>query len=96
MRSSTPSARTTRTCDTPCGTIEISKTPLGMADHSSCYRLPHLEESLMSLGSLSSRREVEAEPSRASTGRLMSYLEGRGRKKTKGNRRSMIGKFKWP
>jgi hypothetical protein len=32
-----------------------------MADHSSRYRLTHLEESLMSLGSLSSRRGVEAE-----------------------------------
>jgi hypothetical protein len=64
-----------------------------MADHSSRYRLPLLEESLMSLGSLSSRREVEAEPSRASTGRSMSYSEGTRHWKTKVNRSLMIGKF---
>jgi hypothetical protein len=93
MRSSTPSVCTTRTCDTPCATAEISKTPLGMADHSSRYRLPLLEKSLMSLGSLSSRREVEAESFRALTGRSMSYSEGTGHKKTKGNRSSMIDKF---
>jgi hypothetical protein len=56
-----------------------------MVDHSSRYRLPLPEESLLSQGSLSSRREVETEPSRASTERLTSYSEGTGRKKTKGN-----------
>jgi hypothetical protein len=73
MRSSTPSARTTRTSDTPCKTAEISKTPSDMADHSRRYHLPLLEESLLSLGSLSSRREVDAKPSHTSIGRSMSY-----------------------
>jgi hypothetical protein len=48
---------------------------------------------LMSLGSLSSRMGVEAEPSHASRGRSMSYSGGTGHKKATGNRNSMIGKF---
>jgi hypothetical protein len=51
---SIPSARTTRTCGTPCGTAGISKTLLGTTDHSS--NLTRLEESLMSLGSLNNRK----------------------------------------
>jgi hypothetical protein len=93
MRSSTPSAHTIRTCDTLCGTAEISKTPSGMADHSSRYRLPLLEESLLSLGNISSSRDVGVEPSRASIGRSISYSEGMELKKTKGNRSSLIDKF---
>jgi hypothetical protein len=73
-RSSTPSTQTTRTCGTPCGTAEISKTPSGMADHSSRCHLLHLEESLMSLGSLNNRKGGEVELSRALTRRSMSYL----------------------
>jgi hypothetical protein len=64
-----------------------------MADHSSRYRLPLLEESLLSLGSLSSNRDVGVEPSRASIRRSMSYSEGMELKKTKGNRSSVIDKF---
>jgi hypothetical protein len=64
-----------------------------MADHSSRYRLPHLEESLMSLGSLSSRKGVEAELSHASTGRSMSYSEATWCKKAKCNKNLMIDKF---
>jgi hypothetical protein len=93
MRSSTPNAYTTRTCDTPSRIADISKTSLGMADHSSRYHLPLLEESLMSIGNLSNRRDVEAEPSYASTGRSLSYSKGTGHKKTKGNINSMIDKF---
>jgi hypothetical protein len=37
--SSTPSARTTRTCATPCGTAGTSSTPLDMADPSNLYLL---------------------------------------------------------
>jgi hypothetical protein len=48
---------------------------------------PDLEESLMSLGSLSNKRGVEVEPSHASTGRSMSYSRAWG------NINSMIGKF---
>jgi hypothetical protein len=56
MKSSTLSVRTTRTCATPYGTAGTSSIPLGMASHSSIYRLPHHEESLASPGSLSSRK----------------------------------------
>src|SRR6187455_1100470 len=44
MTSSTPSARTTRTCATPSGTPETSSTLLGTPGPSNLYRLPHLEE----------------------------------------------------
>jgi hypothetical protein len=54
--SSTSSARTTRTCATPSGTTETSSTPLGTADPSNLYHLPHHEEDLENLDSLSSRR----------------------------------------
>jgi hypothetical protein len=46
--SSMPSARITRICATPCGTIETSSIPSGMADRSSLYHLPHHEEGLAS------------------------------------------------
>jgi hypothetical protein len=42
--SSTPSARTTRTCATPSGTAETSSTPWGTADPSNLYLHPHHEE----------------------------------------------------
>jgi hypothetical protein len=64
-----------------------------MADHSSLYRLPHLEESLMSLGNLNNRKGVEAELSRALAGRSMSYSKPTGHKKAKGNKNLMIDKF---
>jgi hypothetical protein len=67
-----------------------------MVDHSNRYHLPLPEESLPSQGSLNSRREVEVEPSRASTRKLTSYSEGTRRKKTKGNRNSLTDKFWWP
>jgi hypothetical protein len=56
MKSSMPSARTTRTCATPYGTAGTSSTLSGTTDHSSLYRLPHREESLASPGSLSSSK----------------------------------------
>jgi hypothetical protein len=93
MRSSTPSSRTTRTCSTPCRTVGISKTPSGMANHSSRYRLPHLEESVMSLGSLSNRKGVEAELFHTLIGRSMSYSEATRHKKAKGNKNLMIANF---
>jgi hypothetical protein len=40
MKSSMPSARTTRTCATPYGTAGTSSIPSGMANHSSLYLLP--------------------------------------------------------
>jgi hypothetical protein len=54
--SSTPSARTTKTCATPSGTAETSSTPLGTADPSNLYHLPHHEEDLENLDNLNSRR----------------------------------------
>jgi hypothetical protein len=56
MTSSTPSARTIRTCATPYGTVGTSSTPSDMADRSSLYHLPHHEEGLVSPGSLSSKK----------------------------------------
>jgi hypothetical protein len=54
--SSTPSARTTRTCGSPCGIAETSSIPSEMVDHSSLYHLPHHEEGPASLDSLSNRK----------------------------------------
>jgi hypothetical protein len=54
--SSTPSARTTRTCATPFGTAETSSILWGTADPSNLCRLPHHEENLENLGNPSSRR----------------------------------------
>jgi hypothetical protein len=63
-----------------------------MADRSSHYHLPRHEESLASLGSLSSRKRGGAELSRALIGRSMSYSETMGHKKTGGNKSSKIGR----
>jgi hypothetical protein len=54
--SSTPSARTTKTCATPSGTAETSSTPWGTADPSNLCHLPHHEEDLENLDNLNSRR----------------------------------------
>jgi hypothetical protein len=62
MKSSTPSARTTRTCATPYRTVGTSSTPSSMVDHSNLYRLPHREEGLASPGSLSSKKGGGAFP----------------------------------
>jgi hypothetical protein len=51
--SSTPNARTTRTCATPYETAGTSSTPSEMAGRSSLYHLPHHEEGLASPDSLS-------------------------------------------
>jgi hypothetical protein len=85
-KSSTPSVRTTRTCTTPYITVETSNILSGMADRSSHYHLPYHEESLASLGSLSSRKRGGVELSHALTGRSTSYLEAMGHKKTKAQR----------
>jgi hypothetical protein len=54
--SSTPSARTTRTCATPFGTAETSGIPWGTTDPSNLCRLPHHEEDLENLDNPNSRR----------------------------------------
>jgi hypothetical protein len=87
--SSTPSAHTTRTCATPCGTAETSSIPSRMADHSSLYRLPHHEEGLASPGSLSNKKGEGVGHSHALTGRSMSSLEDTGRRRIEGSKSSM-------
>jgi hypothetical protein len=67
--SSMPSARITRICATPCGTIEISSILSGMADRSNFYHLPHREGGPASLGNLSNRKGEKVEHSHVSTGR---------------------------
>jgi hypothetical protein len=84
--SSTPSARTTRTCATPYGTAGTSSTPSEMADRSSLYHLPHHEEGLASPGSLSSQKGEGVEHSHALTGRSTSSSEDTGRRRTKGSK----------
>jgi hypothetical protein len=64
-----------------------------MADHSNHCHLPRLEESLMSLGSLSNRKGGEVELSCALIGRSMSYSEATRHKKVEGNKNLMIDKF---
>jgi hypothetical protein len=92
MKSSTPSARITRTCATPYGTAGTSSTPSGMADHSNLYRLPHREEGLASPGSLSNKKGEGAELSHALTGMSTSSLEDTEHKRTRGSKSSTIGR----
>jgi hypothetical protein len=66
------SARTTRICSTPYGTVGISSTPSDMADHSSLYHLPHREEGLARPSSLNSKKGEGAEHCRTLTGRSTS------------------------
>jgi hypothetical protein len=93
--SSTPSARTTRICVILFRTAEISSTPLGIADPSNLYHLPHHEEDSENLDNLSSRKGEEAEHSRASTEKSTSSSADTGRKRTRGSRSSMIVRYWW-
>jgi hypothetical protein len=95
IKSSMSSARTTRTCATPYGTVGTSSTPSGMAGHSSLYRLPHREESLASPGSLSSSNGEGAELFHALIGRSTSSSEGTEHKKTGDNKSSTTGGSWW-
>jgi hypothetical protein len=92
MTSSTPSARTTRTCVTPCGTVGTSSTPSDTTDRSSLYHLPHHEEGPASPGSLSSKKGEGAEHSHVLTGRSTSSLEDTDRRRTGCSRSSTIGR----
>jgi hypothetical protein len=90
MKSSTPSARTTRTCATPYGTVGTSSIPSGMAGHSNLYHLPHREEDMASPGNLSSSRKGEGvERSHALTWRSTSSLEDMGHMRIGGSKSSM-------
>jgi hypothetical protein len=64
-----------------------------MADRSSHCLLPHLEESLTSIGSLNSRKGGEVELSCVLIGRSTSYSEATEHKKAEGNKSLTIGKF---
>jgi hypothetical protein len=63
-----------------------------MTEHSSLYRLPHREESLASLGSLSSRKGVEVELFHMLTGRSTSSSEGTEHKIIGGSKSSTTGR----
>jgi hypothetical protein len=95
MKSSMPSACTTRTCATPYGTTGTSSIPSGMVDHSSLYRLPHREESLASPGSLGNRKGEGVELSHALTGRSTSSSEGTEHKRIGGSKSSTTGRSWW-
>jgi hypothetical protein len=88
MTSLTPSVRTTSTCATPYGTVETSSTPSDTANRSSLYHLPHHEEGLTSLDSLSNQKGEGVERSHALTGRSTSSSEDTGRRRTEGSRSS--------
>jgi hypothetical protein len=93
--SSTPSARTTRTCATPSGTPETSSTPSGTADPSNLYHRPHHEEDPENLDSLNNRKGEEAEHSRTSTEKSTSSSADMGRKKVRGSRSSTTVRYWW-
>jgi hypothetical protein len=93
--SSTPSARTTKTCATPSGTADTSSTPLGAADPSNLYHLPHNKEDLENLDNLNSRRGKEAEHSRASTEKSTSSSADMDHRKVRGNRSSTTVRYWW-
>jgi hypothetical protein len=93
--SSTPSARTTRTCTTPSRTAETSSTPWGTTDPSNLCHLPHHEEDLENLDNPNSRRGEEAEHSRASTEKSTSSSADMGRKKARGNKSSTTVRYWW-
>jgi hypothetical protein len=80
--SSTPSARTTRTCATPFGTAGTSSTPSDTAGPSNLYLLLRRGEDQEDRDNPSSRRREEVEPSRALTGRSTSSSADTDRRRT--------------
>jgi hypothetical protein len=93
--SSTPSARTTRTCATPSGTAETSSIPWGPVDPCNLYLLPRREEDRKNRDSPSSRRREEVEPSRALIEKSTSSSADTGRKKARDNKSSTIVRYWW-
>jgi hypothetical protein len=93
--SSTPSARTIRTCATPSGTAETSSIPWGTADPSNLYLLPRHEEDRENRDSPSRRRREEVEPSHALTKKSTSSSADTGRKKARDNKSSTIVRYWW-
>jgi hypothetical protein len=93
--SSTPSARTTRTCATPFGTAGTSSTPSDTADPSNLYLPLHRGEDQKNHDNPSSRRREEVEPSRALTGRSTSSSTDTDRRRTEDNKSSTIARYWW-
>jgi hypothetical protein len=78
----TPSARTTRTCATPFGTVGTSSTSSDTADPSNLYLLLRRGEDQKNHDNPSSRRREEVEPSHALTGRSTSSSADTDRRRT--------------
>jgi len=93
--SSTPSARTTRTCATLFVTAGTSSTPSGTADPSNLYLLLRRGEDQMNHDNPISRRREEEELSRALTGRSTSSSADMGRRRTKDNKSSTTARYWW-
>jgi hypothetical protein len=96
--SSTPSARTIRTCATPFGTAETSSIPWGTTDPSNLCRLPHHKEDLENLDNPNSRRGRRwSLPThrRRSQRHLRRTWVARKQEATKAQRPSDIGGDRW-
>jgi hypothetical protein len=91
--SSTPSARTTRTCATLFGIAGISSTPSGTADLSNLYLLLRRGEDQKNHDNPNGRKREEEEPSRALTGRSTSSLASTDRRRTEDNKSSTIARY---
>jgi hypothetical protein len=92
--SSTPNARTTRTCATPSGTVETSSTLWGTTDPSNLYLLPHREDQ-ENRDNPRNRRREEVEPSRALIEKSMSSSVDTGHRKARDNKSSTIVRYWW-
>jgi hypothetical protein len=93
--SSTPSARTTRTCATPFGTAETSSTLSDMTGPSNLYLLLRRGEDQENRDNPSNRRREEVEPFRASTERSTSSSADTDRRRTEDSKSSTIAKYWW-
>jgi hypothetical protein len=95
MTSSTPSARTTRTCATLFETAGTSSTPSGMVDPSNLYLLLRRGEGQKNHDNPSNRRREEEELSRALTGRSTSSSADTDRRRIEDNKSSTIAGYWW-
>jgi hypothetical protein len=93
--SSMPSARTTRTCATPCGAAGTSSTPSDMVDPSNLYLLLRRGEDQKNHDNPSSRRRGKEEPSHALTGRSTSSSADMDRRRIEDNKSSTIARYWW-
>jgi hypothetical protein len=93
--SSTPSARTTKTCATPFGTTETSSTPSGTADPSNLYPLLRRGEDQENRDNPSHKRREKKKPSHVSTERSTSFSADMDRRRTRDNKSSTIAKYWW-